>query len=53
VEAVAAPAATVITDRCSGYSGLEGREHTHMVVGAMAAHVVLRWTHRVFSTLKR
>jgi transposase-like protein len=53
VEAVAAPRATVNTDGWSGYSGLEVREHTRKVVSAMAAHVVLRWTDRVFSNIKR
>ncbi len=53
VEAVAAPSATVIADGWSGDSGLEGREHTRKVVGATAAHVVLRSTHRVFSNFKR
>ena len=30
-------------------------DHAHQpeVVGKMAAHVILRWTHRVFSHLKR
>ena len=53
VGAVAAPGATVITDGWSGYLGLPDHAHAPKVVGKMAAHVVLRWTHRVFSNLKR
>lgn len=51
VAAVAAPGARVVTDGWSGYAGLA--DHDPKVVGKMAAHVVLRWTHRVFSNLKR
>jgi transposase-like protein len=53
VAAVAAPGATVITDGWSGYARLPGHVHDAKVVGRMAAHVVLKWTHRVFSNLKR
>ncbi len=53
VAAVAAPGARVITDGWSGYAGLPGHVHDAKVVGSMAAHVVLKWTHRVFSNLKR
>ena len=53
VAAVAAPGARVVTDGWSGYAGLAGHAHDPKVVGTMAAHVVLRWTHRVFSNLKR
>jgi predicted RNA-binding Zn-ribbon protein involved in translation (DUF1610 family) len=53
VAAVAAPGARVVTDGWSGYAGLPDHAHDPKVVGTMAAHVVLRWTHRVFSNLKR
>lgn len=53
VAAVAAPGARVVTDGWSGYAGLADHAHKPKVVGTMAAHVVLRWTHRVFSNLKR
>jgi hypothetical protein len=52
VEAVAEPGATAITDGWSGYSDLEGREHARKVAGVMAAHVVLRRTHRFLSALE-
>lgn len=53
VAAVAAPGATVITDGWSGYARLPGHVHDAKVVGRMAAHVILKWTHRVFANLKR
>jgi hypothetical protein len=53
VAAVAAPGARVVTDGWSGYAGLPDHAHDPKVVGPMAAHIVLRWTHRVFSNLKR
>jgi predicted RNA-binding Zn-ribbon protein involved in translation (DUF1610 family) len=53
VAAVAAPGARVVTDGWSAYAGLPDHVHEAKVVGRMAAHVVLKWTHRVFSNLKR
>jgi predicted RNA-binding Zn-ribbon protein involved in translation (DUF1610 family) len=53
VAATAAPGARVVTDGWSGYVGLPDHAHEPKVVGKMAAHVILRWTHRVFSNLKR
>lgn len=50
---VAAPGATIVTDGWSGYAGLPEHAHAPRVIGPMAAHVVLRWTHRVFANLKR
>ena len=44
---------TVRTDGWTGYTGLQQHTHEPHVVGAMAAHVVLPWIHRVFSNLKR
>lgn len=52
VAATAAPGARVVTDGWSGYTGLADHTHDPKVVGKMAAHVVLKWTHRVFSNLK-
>jgi transposase-like protein len=48
-----APGATAKTDSWAGYSGAPGVTHDPHVVGRMAAHVVLPWTHRVFANLKR
>lgn len=53
VAAVAAPGARVVTDGWSSYAGLPDHVHEPKVVGKMAAHIILRWTHRVFSNLKR
>ena len=53
VAAVAASGARVVTDGWSGYTGLPDHVHEPKVVGKMAAHIILRWTHRVFSNLKR
>ena len=53
VAATAAPGARVVTDGWSGHVGLPDHAHDPKVVGRMAAPVVLRWTHRVVSNLKR
>ncbi len=47
-----APASTAKTDGWSAYPGAPGINHDPRVIGAMAAHVVLPWIHRVFSNLK-
>lgn len=52
VERRVAKGAAVITDGWPGYKGLEGYNHTAKVVGKMAAHVLLRWVHRVFANFK-
>ena len=44
--------ATAKTDGWSGYPGAPGVHHDPHTVGTMAAHIVLPWTHRVFSNLK-
>jgi transposase-like protein len=44
---------TALTDGFSSYRNMEGRTHQRKVVGSMDAHVLLPWTHRVFSNLKR
>ena len=46
------PGATAKTDGWSGYPGAPGVNHDPHTVGKMAAHIVLPWTHRVFSNLK-
>jgi hypothetical protein len=43
---------TALTDGWRGYRGAEGITHEPHTVGPMAAHIVLPWTHRVFSNLK-
>ena len=47
-----APSATVKTDGWSGYPGAPGVHHDPHTIGKMAAHIVLPWSHRVFSNLK-
>jgi transposase-like protein len=47
-----APGAVAKTDGLSSYLGLSTVSHDRHVVGAMAAHVVLRWIHTAFSNLK-
>ena len=44
---------TILTDGFSSYQGMKGRKRVPKTVGAMAAHVLLPWVHRVFSNLKR
>lgn len=44
---------TVVTDGLPSYQGLHEHEHSPVVVGDMAAHVVLPWVHRVFAQMKR
>jgi hypothetical protein len=44
---------TILTDGFSAYPGMRNRNHMPTVVGAMAAHSLLPWVHRVFSNLKR
>jgi hypothetical protein len=41
------------TDGWAGYPGTPEVDHDPHVVGTMAAHLVLPWTHRVFANLKR
>jgi len=54
VRANVKPGATLITDGHAAYPGLS-RDYRHdpRVVGNMAASIVLPWSHRVFSLLKR
>jgi transposase-like protein len=53
VEAHVKAGTTARTDGWSGYPGARGVIHEPHVVGPMAAHIVLPWTHRVFANLKR
>ena len=53
VTRAAAPGATVITDGWRGYAGLDRHDHRPKTVGNMAAHVLMKWVHRVFANLKR
>jgi hypothetical protein len=48
-----AAGATAKTDGWPAYEGAPGVTHDPHVIGPMAAHVVLPWTHRMFSNLKR
>jgi transposase-like protein len=48
-----APDATIRTDAWTGYPGAPVKGHDPKTIGPMAAHLVLPWTHRVFSNLKR
>jgi hypothetical protein len=45
--------ATIKTDAWPAYPGVPDVVHEPHVVGNMAAHVLLPWTHRVFSNLKK
>ena len=57
VRANVADRAVLRTDGNPSYralaNGLEGYRHTPKVVGRMAAHVLLKWVHRVISNAKR
>jgi hypothetical protein len=44
--------ATAKTDGWSAYTGAPGVNHDPHIVGPMAAHIVLPWTHRIFANLK-
>src|SRR5438132_11482197 len=48
-----APQTKLVTDDWPSYRGLPGVEHKAITVGRMAAPIVLPWTHRLFSNLKR
>jgi len=53
IKANIAPGATLITDGHASYSGLPEYRHDPRVVGSMAAHIPLKWIHRMFALLKR
>ncbi len=48
-----APEATLKTDGWPAYAGAPQAGHEPHIVGNMAAHIVLPWTHRIFANLKR
>jgi transposase-like protein len=54
VRANVKPGATLLTDGHASYPGLSGDyRHDPRVVGKMAAHIVLPWSHRAFALMKR
>ena len=53
IAANVAAGATAKTDGWPAYEDAPGVTHDPHVIGPMAAHVVLPWTHRMFSNLKR
>ncbi len=53
IKANIAPGATLITDGHASYLGMADYRHDPRVVGNMAAHIPLKWIHRVFALLKR
>jgi transposase-like protein len=53
IAANVAKGSTVVSDGWSGYAKLKDVKHDPKVIGAMAAHVVLPWSHRVVANAKR
>ena len=53
IRANVAPGATLITDGHASYPGLSEYRHDPRIVGKMAAHIPLKWIHRVFALMKR
>ncbi len=54
VRANVKPGATLISDGHTSYPGLSGDyRHDPRIVGRMAAHIVLPWSHRAFALLQR
>jgi transposase-like protein len=53
VKANVAPGTTAKTDGWPAYEGAPGIAHDPHVIGPMAAHIVLPWSHRIFANLKR
>jgi transposase-like protein len=52
IKAHVTPGTTVKTDGWAGYPGAPDVSHEPHVIGAMAAHIVLPWIHRMFANLK-
>src|SRR6266850_2960435 len=48
-----APNTRLVTDDWPSYDDIPDITHKAITVGPMAAHIVLPWTHRLFSNLKR
>ena len=44
---------SLVTDDWPSYNDIPDIKHKAITVGPMAAHIVLPWTHRLFSNLKR
>src|SRR6202140_3821778 len=53
VRANVKPGTTLLTDGHASYPGLSGYRHDPRIVGTMAGRIVLPWSHRAFSLLKR
>ncbi len=53
IKANIAPGATLVTDGHASYPGMTEYRHDPRVIGNMAAHIPLKWIHRVFALLKR
>src|SRR5262249_55873023 len=53
VLAAVAPNTRLVTDDWPSYNAIPDIKHKAITVGPMAAHIVLPWTHRLFSNLKR
>jgi transposase-like protein len=53
IKANIAPGATLVTDGHASYPGIAEYRHDPRVIGNMAAHIPLKWIHRVFALLKR
>src|SRR5215469_15785923 len=53
VLAAVAPSTRLVTDDWPSYNDIPDIKHKAITVGPMAAHIVLPWTHRLFSNLKR
>ena|SRR5215813_11525351 len=48
-----APQTMLVTDDWPSYHDIPEIKHKAITLGPMAAHIVLPWTHRLFSKLKR
>jgi hypothetical protein len=53
VLAAVAPNTRLVTDDWPSHNDIPDIKHKAITIGPMAAHVVLPWTHRLFSNLKR
>ena len=53
VLAAVAPSTRLVTDDWPSYNDIPDIKHKAITLGPMAAHIVLPWTHRLFSNLKR
>ena len=53
VLAAVAPNTRLVTDDWPSYNDIPDIKHKAITIGPMAAHIVLPWTHRLFSNRKR